>query len=138
MSRTLFGALSALTLATGALVPAPQAAAQTLASERVSCTGPSMCRATSRCSFRLPQPGLQDRHRPAGDRQDHRDLGVRRFYVQGIEFGATNMLVYGKSVRGLSEVIDVRVGFDADGLQQDLSAAFPGEPHRGAEPGRRC
>ena len=49
------------------------------------------------------------------------------FYVQGMEFGSTNMLVYDRSGR-LSEVIDIRVGYDGDGLQQDLSAAFPNEP----------
>jgi pilus assembly protein CpaC len=43
-----------------------------------------------------------------------------------MEFGATNMLVYGKGGQ-LVEVIDVRVGFDSDGLQQDLVAAYPGE-----------
>jgi pilus assembly protein CpaC len=51
------------------------------------------------------------------------------FYVQGIEFGSTNMLVYGRGGQ-LSEVIDVRVGYDAEGLQQDLVAAFPNEPIR--------
>lgn len=49
------------------------------------------------------------------------------FYVQGVEFGSTNLLVYGPGGR-LQEVIDIRVGYDAEGLQQDLAAAFPGEP----------
>ena len=48
------------------------------------------------------------------------------FYVQGIEFGSTNLLVYGAGGR-LQEVIDIRVGYDSDGLQQDFTAAFPGE-----------
>ena len=48
------------------------------------------------------------------------------FYVQGIEFGSTNLLVYGPGGR-LQEVIDIRVGYDSDGLQQDFQAAFPGE-----------
>lgn len=51
------------------------------------------------------------------------------FFVQGIALGSTNMLVYGADGR-LSEVLDIRVGFDADGLQQDLGAAFPDEPIR--------
>lgn len=51
------------------------------------------------------------------------------FFVQGIELGSTNMLVYGADGR-LSEVLDIRVGYDADGLQQDLTAAFPDEPIR--------
>lgn len=48
------------------------------------------------------------------------------FYVQGIEFGATNMLVYDRTGQ-LAEVIDVRVGYDAEGLQQDLRIAYPDE-----------
>ncbi|MBW8812097.1 MAG: type II and III secretion system protein family protein [Caulobacterales bacterium] len=48
------------------------------------------------------------------------------FYVQGIDFGGTNLLVYGKGGQ-LAEVIDVRVGYDADGLQQELDAILPGE-----------
>jgi pilus assembly protein CpaC len=51
------------------------------------------------------------------------------FYVQGIEFGSTNMLVYSRSGQ-LTQVIDIRVGYDAEGLQQDLVAAFPNEPIR--------
>lgn len=50
----------------------------------------------------------------------------RSFYVQGLEFGSTNMLVYGPGGR-LQEVLDIRVGYDAEGLQQDLTAAFPNE-----------
>ncbi|ACG79437.1 Flp pilus assembly protein, secretin CpaC [Phenylobacterium zucineum HLK1] len=53
----------------------------------------------------------------------------RSFYVQGLEFGSTNMLVYGPGGR-LLEVLDIRVGYDAEGLQQDLAAAFPNEPLR--------
>jgi pilus assembly protein CpaC len=44
-----------------------------------------------------------------------------------MEFGSTNMLIYDRSGR-LAEVIDIRVGYDGEGLQQDLSAAFPNEP----------
>jgi len=53
----------------------------------------------------------------------------RSFYVQGLEFGSTNMLVYGPGGR-LQEVLDIRIGYDAEGLQQDLAAAFPSEPLR--------
>src|SRR4029077_9154615 len=49
------------------------------------------------------------------------------FYVQGIEFGATNMLVYGRGGQ-LVEVIDVRVGVDSHGLRQNVAAVFPAEP----------
>lgn len=48
------------------------------------------------------------------------------FYVQGIEFGSTNLLVYGPGGR-LLEVIDIRVGYDAESLQHDLDQAYPGE-----------
>jgi pilus assembly protein CpaC len=48
------------------------------------------------------------------------------FYVRGKELGATNLLVYGPGGR-LKEVIDIRVGYDAAALQDDLAAALPGE-----------
>jgi pilus assembly protein CpaC len=47
------------------------------------------------------------------------------FYIQGKELGETNLLVYGPN--GLSEVIDVRVGYDANALQDDLATVFPNE-----------
>lgn len=48
------------------------------------------------------------------------------FYVRGKELGSTNLLVYGPGGR-LQEVIDIRVGYDARALEQDLAAALPGE-----------
>jgi pilus assembly protein CpaC len=51
------------------------------------------------------------------------------FYVQGKELGSTNFLVYGRGGQ-LSEVIDVRVGYDPSSLQEDLAIAFPGEDIR--------
>ena len=48
------------------------------------------------------------------------------FYVRGVAVGSTNLLVYGPNGR-LQEVIDVRVGYDARSLEQDLAVAFPGE-----------
>ncbi len=50
----------------------------------------------------------------------------RSFYVRGIDTGSTNLLVYGPGGR-LLEVIDVRVGFDANSLQNDMDIALPGE-----------
>jgi pilus assembly protein CpaC len=50
----------------------------------------------------------------------------RSFYVRGKELGATNLLVYGAGGQ-LMEVIDIRVGYDAEALKADLSAALPGE-----------
>ena len=48
------------------------------------------------------------------------------FYVRGVAVGSTNLLVYGPNGR-LQQVIDVRVGYDARALEQDLNVAFPGE-----------
>jgi len=50
----------------------------------------------------------------------------RSFYVRGVAVGSTNLLVYGPGGR-LQEVIDIRVGYDARSLEQDLAAAFPDE-----------
>jgi len=50
----------------------------------------------------------------------------RSFYVRGKALGATNLLIYGQSGT-LQEVVDVRVGYDAEALQADLAAALPGE-----------
>jgi pilus assembly protein CpaC len=48
------------------------------------------------------------------------------FYVRGKQLGSTNLLVYGGGGR-LMEVIDIRVGYDAVALQDDLARAMPGE-----------
>lgn len=50
----------------------------------------------------------------------------RTFYVRGKALGSTNLLVYGAAGQ-LQEVVDVRVGYDAEALQSDLTAALPGE-----------
>jgi pilus assembly protein CpaC len=50
----------------------------------------------------------------------------RSFYVRGKALGATNLLIYGPGGQ-LQEVVDVRVGYDAEALQADLAAALPGE-----------
>lgn len=125
LSRTTLGALLAAGIAAAALsVPGP-AGAQTLASEPVLRRTIHVPRDKS-LSFRLPGPAS----RIVISQPEIAKVtatGDSSFYVQGIEFGATNMLVYGRGGQ-LTQVIDVRVGFDADGLQQDLVAAFPGEP----------
>lgn len=124
MSRTLFGALLGLTLATSALTPATPAAAQTMASEPVMRRTIHVPRDKS-LQFRLPGPASKI---VIAQPEIATVTGTSEstFYVQGIEFGATNMLVYGRG-GSLVEVIDIRVGYDADGLQQDLVAAYPGE-----------
>ena len=48
------------------------------------------------------------------------------FYVRGKTVGVTNLLVYDKQHR-LMQVIDVRVGYDTEGLQADLASALPAE-----------
>ncbi|MDP3495975.1 MAG: type II and III secretion system protein family protein [Hyphomonadaceae bacterium] len=50
----------------------------------------------------------------------------RSFYVRGKALGSTNLLIYGPG-GALTQVIDVRVGYDAAALQRDLAEALPGE-----------
>ena len=50
----------------------------------------------------------------------------RSFYVRGVDVGSTNLLVYGPGGR-LMEVLDVRVGVDAEALQRDLIQVMPNE-----------
>ena len=122
MSRILLSALACVVLATAALPSV--ASAQVLASEPALRRTIYVPRDKS-LSFRLSQPAS----RIVISQPEIAKVtatGDRSFYVQGIEFGSTNMLVYGPGGR-LMEVIDVRIGFDAEGLQQDLVAAFPGE-----------
>lgn len=117
-------ALAAAFILAGVAAPLARAHAETLASE------PAMRRTIhvprdKSLSFRLAAPASKivvaqpDIAKVTG-------TSDTSFYVQGIDFGSTNLLVYGRGGQ-LSEVIDVRVGYDADGLQQDLAAAFPNE-----------
>lgn len=48
------------------------------------------------------------------------------FYARGLAVGTTNVLVYDRS-HHLTEVLNVRVGYDTDALTSDLAAAMPGE-----------
>ena len=50
----------------------------------------------------------------------------RSFYVRGVAVGTTNLLIYGPGGK-LQQVVDVRVGYDARSLEQDLGIAFPSE-----------
>lgn len=127
VSRTLISAMAGVVLTTAGLAVATPAAAQTLASEPVQRRTIHVPRDKS-LSFRLPSPAsriviAQPEIAKVTATSD------ASFYVQGIEFGSTNMLVYSRG-GALSEVIDIRVGYDAEGLQQDLVAAFPNEPIR--------
>lgn len=123
--RAALSALMALTVATGVAATAAPAHAQTLASEPVLRRTIHVPRDKS-LSFRLPGPASKIVIAQP-EIAKVTATGDSTFYVQGMEFGSTNMLVYGRGGQ-LSEVIDIRVGYDADGLQQDLTAAFPGEP----------
>jgi pilus assembly protein CpaC len=123
MLRALLAALACLTAATAALPDL--ARAQTLASE------PAMRRTIhvprdKSLSFRLSQAASRI---VIANPEIAKITGTtdHSFYVQGVDFGSTNLLVYGPGGR-LNEVIDIRVGYDANGLQQDMVAAFPGEP----------
>jgi pilus assembly protein CpaC len=50
----------------------------------------------------------------------------RSFYVRGKALGTTNILIY-DTAHHLAQVVDVRVGYDVDSLQNDLAAALPNE-----------
>jgi pilus assembly protein CpaC len=124
MSRTAVAALTVLTVAASTTVPVLPASAQTLSSESAVHRTIYVPRDKS-LSFRLPQSAS----RIVVAQPEIAKVTATTtssFYVQGIEFGSTNLLVYGPGGR-LQEVIDVRVGYDAQGLQQDLTAAFPDE-----------
>lgn len=124
MSRNAFGAIFLMSVVAGGLAPAPSTQAQTMASEPVMRRTIHVPRDKS-LSFRLPQAAS----RIVVAQPDIAKVTATSnasFYVQGIEFGSTNLLVYGAGGR-LQEVIDIRVGYDSDGLQQDFTAAFPGE-----------
>lgn len=124
LSRDAFGAIFLMVVIAGGLAPAPATHAQTLASEPVMRRTIHVPRDKS-LSFRLPQAAS----RIVVAQPDIAKVTATSdssFYVQGIEFGSTNLLVYGPGGR-LQEVIDIRVGYDSDGLQQDFTAAFPGE-----------
>ena len=125
MPRRLFSTILLASVLGAATLPAAPSFAQAMPSEAVSRQTIHVPRDKS-LSFRLPQNAFKivvaqpeiAKVTPTTDSS---------FYVQGIEFGSTNLLVYGPSGR-LQQVIDVRVGYDAEGLKQDLVAAFPGEP----------
>jgi pilus assembly protein CpaC len=127
VSKLTRAALAALLILAAAPAPAAYAQAQTLVSEPALRRTIHVPRDKS-LSFRLSQPASKivvaqpDIAKVTGTSDS-------TFYVQGIDFGATDLLVYGKGGQ-LAEVIDVRVGYDADGLQQDLAAIFPGEKIR--------
>lgn len=123
MSRTLAGAVAA----TFALLTALPAAADVFPAESAPSRVIHVPRDKS-LSFRLDTPAskivvAQPDTAEIVATTDH------SFYVRGREYGATNLLVYGPGGR-LKEVIDVRVGYDAVALEDDLRRALPGEEVR--------
>ena len=124
MKRSLLAAACALACA----VAAPAAAQVQLMPSEAAPHRVILVPRDKSLSFRLDQPAT----RIVASQPEVAKLVAtsdRSFYVQGIEFGATNLLVYGPGGR-LQEVIDVRVGFDAQTLEQDLRMAFPKEAIR--------
>lgn len=126
LPRTLLSAVVGAVLATSGLAAVP-AMAQTLASEPVLRRTIHVPRDKS-LQFRLPAPASRIVIAQP-EIAKVTATSESSFYVQGIEFGSTNMLIYSRSGQ-LAEVLDIRVGYDAEGLQQDLTAAFPNEPIR--------
>jgi pilus assembly protein CpaC len=123
--RTLVTALVGVTVAFAAFASAAPAQAQTLASEAALRRTIYVPRDKS-LSYRLSQPAAKIVIAQP-EIAKVTATGDSSFYVQGMEFGSTNMLVYGPGGR-LMEVIDIRVGYDAASLQHDLANAYPSEP----------
>ncbi|MBL8553639.1 MAG: type II and III secretion system protein family protein [Phenylobacterium sp.] len=123
--RTLVTALVGVVVVIAAAAPAASAQAQTLASEAALRRTVYVPRDKS-LSYRLSQPAAKIVIAQP-EIAKVTATGDSSFYVQGMEFGSTNMLVYGPGGR-LMEVIDIRVGYDAASLQHDLTNAYPNEP----------
>jgi pilus assembly protein CpaC len=124
MSRTLAAAFYAAAALTAVqALPAP-ACAQVMTSE----AAPSrtiFVPVDKSMAFRLDQPATKI----VVAQTDIAEVVAttdRSFYVRGVAVGSTNLLVYGPGGR-LQQVIDVRIGYDAQALEADMAAAFPGE-----------
>ena len=120
MRRTLAPALCALALAA---IP-PAATAQVMRSES-AVNQVIFVPVDKSLSFRLDQPASKI----VVAQPDTAEIVAttnHSFYVRGVSVGSTNLLVYGPGGK-LQRVIDVRVGYDARSLEQDLNVAFPGE-----------
>ncbi|MBX3481913.1 type II and III secretion system protein family protein [Phenylobacterium sp.] len=125
MPKFLRTLITAAILVAAAAAPAASAQAQTLASEAALRRTVYVPRDKS-LSYRLSQPAAKIVIAQP-EIAKVTATGDSSFYVQGMEFGSTNMLVYGPGGR-LMEVIDIRVGYDAASLQHDLANAYPNEP----------
>ncbi len=124
MKRPLIGALACALASTAASFAPAAHATDMLASE------PAVNRVIyvpkdKTLAFRLDQPATKIVVAQA-DIAQVIATGDRSFYVRGRALGATNLLVYGAGGR-LSEVIDIRVGYDPVELEDELAAAFPRE-----------
>ena len=115
---------AAICAAVLALASAAQAAPEAFASEAARSRTITVARDKS-ASFRLDSPATKI----VVSQPDTAQIVAttdRSFYVRGKALGSTNLLVYGAGGQ-LQEVVDVRVGYDADALQSDLANALPGE-----------
>ncbi|MBS0364119.1 MAG: type II and III secretion system protein family protein [Proteobacteria bacterium] len=121
--RNLAAMLAALTAATAAIIAQPVRADQ-FASEAAPSRTISVPKDKS-LSFRLDEPATKI----VVAQPDIAEVVAttdRSFYVRGLDVGSTNLLVYGPGGR-LMQVIDVRVGVDAQLLQADIAQALPNE-----------
>jgi pilus assembly protein CpaC len=124
MSRNLATALCATAALLTAGLAASPAYADAMASEQAPSRVISVPKDKS-LSFRLDEPATKI----VVAQPDIAEVVAttdRSFYVRGIDTGSTNLLVYGPGGR-LMQVIDVRVGVDAEVLQRDLDQAVPTE-----------
>lgn len=126
LSRLLAAVIAGAAL-TSAMATSAPAAAETLRSE----PAPSrliFVPVDKSASFRLDQPASKIVVAQS-DTAEVIATSDQSFYVRGVAVGSTNLLVYGPGGR-LQQVIDVRVGYDAQALQSDMAAAFPSEAIR--------
>jgi pilus assembly protein CpaC len=124
MPRHLAAAFwAALTLASAGAIARP-AVADALPAEAAPSRVITLARDKSQ-SFRLDEPAAKI----VVSQPDIAEVVAttdRSFYVRGLDVGSTNLLVYGAGGR-LMQVIDVRVGFDANALQSDMDQLLPNE-----------
>jgi pilus assembly protein CpaC len=122
-AQRLASLLASAALALGAIAPAPASAQQASAMPAVAQTL-VVCKDKS-VAFRLAYP--------VGEivvaQPDVLQLVAttdQTFYVRGKSVGTTNLLVFDRQ-HHLMQVIDVRVGYDTESLQADLTTALPNE-----------
>jgi pilus assembly protein CpaC len=124
MKRPLIGAVACAIAFNAALSVAAHAASAAMASE-LATNRKIVVPRDKTLAFRLNEPAT----RIVVAQTDIAQVVAtsdRTFYVRGKDIGSTNLLVYGPGGR-LAEVIDVNVAYDAAGMEDALTTAFPGE-----------